>query len=595
MNVIITWKDVILLQWDGGFPRNTPPEMAPTRWPYLNGIAHWSKKTGKFILALSAGNIERIFKQFGTDNVMYDPRSRPLAETFMRASREFGEMCNQAHLIKTMPYDQLPKYNYKMQPLAEYQHRGVVLLTNIPRVPLFADCGVGKTFMALTSTENHIKAGKIEKGKTLICAKLATLESGWLEDAKKFTDLNLKCLWLPTSTRKRKERLAELLQEDCDAYLINHDGLFVLENELCEKKFQKIIVDESTILKGFHGTHGGIRTGKFGKALLNIAQCAHWRVVMTGTPAPNGPEDLWGQMHFLDPKGNLLERQFNEFRQLYFDCKQFRVQGKVVKKWEPLPDTLDKVNKVLSPLMYRLRIRDHLDLPQLITMKRFIAMDKEQVKHYSDLKNYLSTVIEDERIITPIKVTQLMKLRQVTGGFLIDHKEDAHGLPKNPKIEELDSILEEEIGAREKVVIYCQYQWEIKLIESRYKKFGSVSVFGGNTAENNLANIKKFIEDPNTRIIVLHPRSAAHGVTFTVAHYMIFYSLSYSEEEHYQCVKRIERAGQKSTMVVFYLLCKGSIDGIIYDVLQIKAQDQKSLIDVDKVFIDTWRTHNGTQ
>jgi hypothetical protein len=859
MNQIIIWKDVILLDWDKRDLNNIAPPLASAHWRYLNGIAHWSTKVEKFILPLSKNNLDRIFKQFGAENVQFASNSKQAADALISANHQFKMMCAKAKQIKSAPITQLPTYDYKLPPLAEYQHRGVVLLTEIPRMPLFADCGCltgdtlvkinrnrtsrninlkyllyklnhqwssneikirsfkgefiglhpirkviesgikevfkltlkdgktlkgtydheiltdhgwvqlgklinndsvmvdnltkhkskevkhkskknpdsrcavgahhlyarkqlshkgrsfsylvevhrlvfeaymnhmsleefikgtykgfikediffvdtkrycvhhkngdhydnrpenlemldlhkhmsihtagylnfghgipeyskvvsvisvgkemtydivceephrnfvangivvhncGKTFMALTSTQNHIKSGVIQPGKTLICAKLATLESSWLEDAKKFTDLQLVNLWLPQS-KNRKAKIIDLLSTPADAYLINHEGVLVFKDALREKKFNKVIVDESTIIKGFHGDKRNTQTGKFANALLEISQCAHWRVIMTGTPAPNGPEDLWGQMNFLDPKGNLLEKQFNEFRHLYFNAKKFMMGKKQIVKWEPLPDTFSRISTVLEPLMYRLRIRDHLDLPNLVSMKRSVLMDKEQEKHYSDLKKYLVTVINDERVNTPIKVTQLMKLRQVTGGFLMDHKEEAHALPKNPKIEELDSILEEEIGRDEKVVIYCQYRWEINLIESRYKKYGCLSVFGDNTSKQNIDNIRTFIDDKKIRIIVLHPRSAAHGVTFTVAHYMVFYSISYSEEEHYQCVKRIERAGQKSNMVVMYLFCKDSIDELIYGVLQEKAKDQQRLIDVDEMFIETWRTQHG--
>ena len=588
---LIVWKDTVMFKWDGVFPANIPPEHAQNHWVHLKGFAHFAKKSKNHVLSLSAGNIDRIFLQFGKENVGYaNSNAQLVIEKLLEARAKFKSMCQHAASIQSAPIEVLPKYDYKAPPLAPYQHRGVVMLTEVPRMPLFADCGMGKTFMTLVSTEIQIKKGIIPRGKTLICAKLATLESGWLEDVQKFTDLKLVNLWI-ASGYKRKEKFLELLNSEGDAYLINHEGVLAFKDALVEKKFNKIIVDESTILKGYRGSYGGRKTGKIGQALLDVAYAAHWRVIMTGTPAPNGPEDLWGQIHFLDPKGNLLERQFNEFQQLYFDAQRFSIGSKKVCEWKPRHDTFDRVSSRIAPLMYRLKIRDNLELPELTKMKRMIYMVQEQKHHYKDLNEFLATVINDERILTPVKVVQLMKLRQVTGGFLIDHEDKSHALSVNPKIEELDSILEDEISVKEKVVIYAQYRWEINLIENRYKKYGSVSVYGENSAQKNLANIKSFIEDPKIRIIVLHPKSAAHGITFTVAHYMVFYSLSYSEENHYQCVKRIERAGQKNSMIVMYLLCKGTIDEIIFSILQEKANDQSKLIDVEERLITEWRIH----
>jgi SNF2 family DNA or RNA helicase len=500
----------------------------------------------------------------------------------------FYKMMSRADKIKKLPYEELPRYEYKMKPLGEYQHRGVVLLTEVPRVPMFADCGLGKTYMVLNSIQNHIRTGVIPPGKTLIVAKLATLKSGWLEDALKFTDLKVTNLWLKQSSKK-KEKTLELLSAPADAYLINHDGLRVFEEELTAKHFQRVIVDESTILKGFHGTFEKIKGGQFGRALLNVSHAANWRTIMSGTPAPNGPEDLWGQFHFLDPSGLLLEKNFYEFRSLYMREIRLGQSGRV--KYENKPDTMVNVGNLIRPLTYRLRIRDHLDLPPLMTMKRSIQMAKEQAKHYESISEFLLTEINKVEVYTPIDLVKLMKLRQVTGGFLIDNAEKTHPFEDNPKLDELDSILTDEIRREDKVVIYAQYRWEIETILNRYKDHGIVSVYGGNTSTTNIENIRLFREDPKVRLIVLHPKSAAHGITFTMAHYMIFYSISYSAEDDYQCRKRIERAGQKHSMVVFYLLAEDTLDEIIYDVINNKNYNQQQLIDTD--IVQQWRSTHG--
>ena len=66
---------------------------------------------------------------------------------------------------------------------------------NVRRQPLFADCGMGKTYMVLVSTEMQIKTGVVARGKTLVVGKLLTLEDGCLGDCKKFTDLTATILW----------------------------------------------------------------------------------------------------------------------------------------------------------------------------------------------------------------------------------------------------------------------------------------------------------------------------------------------------------------------------------------------------------------
>lgn len=613
MNEVSIEGDKIYLHWDGTLP-DAPensihsPEDVVYFWPYLNGYARWWKSKNAFALTFSKQNTRRLFNQFGKIPII---KGRDRLDELKSRQEELTDAVKKALLIKELSFEKLPKYDYKMQPLGEYQHRGVVFLCNVNCAPLFADCGMGKTFMVLVSTELQIQKGLIDRGKTLICAKLATIETGWLEDAERFTNLKVNVLWEKGSSKNRKKVILDRLDEPADVYVINHDGVRIFQDALAAKGFQKVVVDESTILKNFRGTDPRIRGGQFGKSLMDVAKQAKYRVAMSGTPAPNGPEDLWGQFLFLDPNGLILEPSFNDFREQYFEIVDLRpkeqrflknkhtgdfvrtAEGKLIakplgprdpKKWVPKKESVTHISDAINKPAYRLRIRDHIkDLPEKSTVQRLIDMTPEQEKHYRDMREMLKVEIDNERITASMQITAIMKLRQITGGFIIDHEGKCHEIADNPKLAELDSILNEEISPEEKVVIYCEYRWEVETIERRYKKQGVVSVYGGNTSTKNLANIKKFREDPKTRIIVLHPKSAAHGVTFTMAHYMVFYSISHSAEDNYQCVRRIERAGQKNFMFVFYLLCKKSVDKDIATVLKVKTERQSQLIDREQL------------
>lgn len=609
MNEVSISDGKIYLHWDGVLPEAPErsilsPEDVVHFWPHINGFARWWRSKNAFVLTFSKQNTKRIYNQFGKIPVRY---GRERLDELKQRQALFTDMVQKALKVKELPLERLPQYDYKLPPIGEYQHRGVVFLCNVERAPLFADCGMGKTFMVLVSTEIQIRKGVLQPGKTLICGKLATLETGWLEDAEKFTNLKVVTLWEKPG-KNRKKKILDRLKEPADVFLINHDGARIFQDELAEMNFDKIVVDESTILKGFRGTDPRIRGGQLGKALMNIAKNSRYRVIMSGTPAPNGPEDLWGQFLFLDPDGLILEPSFNDFREEFYQVVDLRSkenrflknkqgefaktpEGKLIqkplgprdpKKWEPKKGSIERISEMINKPAYRLRLRDHIkDMPDLTIGKRFVDMSPEQEAHYIDMRDRLKVEIDEERITASLQITAIMKLRQITGGFIIDHEGKAHSIAQNPKLDELDSLLHEEISHEEKVVIYCEYQWEVETISERYKKYGIVSVYGGNTSTKNLANIKKFRQDPKIRLIVLHPKSAAHGITFTMAHYMVFYSFSHSAENNYQCVKRIERTGQKNAMFVYYLACNKSIDRDILNVIRVKDELQQKLIDPD--------------
>lgn len=589
MNTIDIQDDKIILHWDGTLPpgidpSRVDPEDVPHFWEHLRGFVRYSKSRRQFYLTFSKQNLKRIHRQFGTIPVRWGKEK--LDGLKDKVSR-LNSVVDKAMKIKTVPLEQLPAYNYKVPPIGEYQHRGVVFLRNTPVAPLFADCGVGKTYMTLVSTELQIQSGQISSGKTLVCGKLATLFSGWMEDCAKFTNLKANVLWVPrkgkyANTRNRHEEILRRLNDPADLYLINHDGVRLFEDQLAEKKFEKVVVDESTILKGFHGESDRIKGGAFGKALMNVARYAPWRVVMSGTPMPNGPMDLWGQFYFLDPDGLLLEPSFVDYRTDTYDgIKLGRDRGpRTPTKWVVKKDAVDRVASIVSPIQYRVRLRDvQPDFPPLTQIVREVEMSAGQQKHYDDMKKQLKVEINDTRIAISVRLTQLMKLRQITGGFIIDHNDVTHQIDDSAKLEAMDSLIEDEIDHQEKVVIFCEYRWEIETLRDRYKHFNAVTIYGGNTTVENHENIKRFKTDPSVRLVICQPQAAAHGLTFTESHYMIFYSISHSAEFNYQAKARIERTGQKHAMFVYYILCKGSVDSAIYRAIQNKNEAQQALID----------------
>lgn len=547
-------------------------------------FSKFNEKFNGYLFVFGQQNLRRIYDALGPVKVA---AGQERIERLKHQLRSYKDMQQAAMQIKYG--ETYPEVPLKVSPLGEYQARGVAYLCAVERAPLFASCGVGKTYMSLCSTAQHIKTGAILPGKTLILGKLATLETGWLEDCERFTDLKMVNLWIK-QTSKRKEKMIKKLDEPADVYLANHETIFILKDELKARQFQKIIVDESTVLKSYRGDFAQ-KGGKFGKALMEISEFATWRVIMSGTPAPNGPEELWGQFKFLDPEGFTLEPSYDNFKHRYMDYVTFG-SNMDMKKWYCKEDSKPILKSFIDPLVYQVKIRDHLhDLPERTIMRRRVYMSPSQQHHYEEMLKNMGTFINGSLVSVDIILSELIKLRQITGGFLRDMENNEHPIDEvATKLLAMDDLMEE-IGD-EKIVVFAQYQWEIKQIYERYKDLGTVTVYGRNSATTNLANIKQFREDPNTKLIILHPRSAAHGITLTVSHYMIFYSISYSAEENYQCIARIERASQRHPMFVYYLIAKeidelpwdlDTIDDIIYRVIQAKQRAQDKLLDQTEI------------
>jgi len=585
---IEAWKEALVIR---GLDRALPEELAPR--------IKYNEKVRGYITTLSFQNLMFLSSYFKTDLKPFFKKGYHLVEEIKAGYRGYLDSLKQTEQVKNSI--DLPPIEYKIPPLAEYQHKGVWFLLKNPIAPLFASPGLGKTFMVLVACEKLIETREVRPGKILVCGKLATLETGWMEDAEKFTNLKASLVY-SSSSYKRKEKLLAALDEPADIYITNHDTVRTIKDALVEKRFEMVIVDESTILKSFRGD--GLDGGAFGKALCEVSQGSKRRIIMSGTPAPNGPEDLWGQFKFLDPYGFIFERKYSDFKREYMIEKEYGIKNSF-KTCFFNPERIVDIKSQVARLAYRVKLRDHLlDLPERTTIKRLVRMSKEQQAHYDAMEESLATTIEDQFISVDEKLSRLTKLRQITGGFLIDQEENPHVIETATKMKALDELMEEVgmgIKSPTKIVIFAQYQWEISEIENRYKYLGSVSVYGGNQSKKNLDNIKEFIHNPETKVIVLHPRSAAHGITLTVSHYMIFYSISYSAEDNCQCVARIERASQKHPMFIYYLLAGSAeskakksmtIDEVIYAVIARKEASQEELLEqriIDAAIINSFK------
>jgi SNF2 family DNA or RNA helicase len=300
---------------------------------------------------------------------------------------------------------------------------------------------------------------------------------------------------------------------------------------------------------------------------------------MSGTPAPNGPLDLWSQFFFVDG-GMTLEPSIVDFRHEYF--VRVGESGNSVGFWVPRQNMSHRIYSMIEPRSIRFKSSECLDLPEQTFVIRECEMNKEQRRVYNEMTENMFTELDDGDTVTSrIALSNLMKLREISGGFVITDTREAKQIGKNPKLEELDNLLEQIMASEEhKALVWIQYRWEAETIIKRFKrKYGAAGLYGAVSQKAKDANITKFLNDPKRRLLVCHPQSAAHGLTLTVASYAIYYSLSHNFEEYYQSSKRIHRPGQKHPTFYYFLTCTDSIDRALLRCIQNKKNVQDILID----------------
>lgn len=456
-------------------------------------------------------------------------------------------------------------YKFKFKPY-DHQIKGYDFMHASRRAAIFGDCGIGKTAIASAFIESLVEAG--EGGPVLVVCPISIIRQAWLKDIEKFTGLKAVSVFEPSSYKTKEKRLAKLNSE-ADVYIISFSLLRIMEKELRAKKFKTIIIDESTKIKN--------SMSKTFRSLRQVAWKSERRYILSGTPAPNGPLDLWSQFFFLDD-GLTLEPSLVDFRHEHF----IQVGNDTATFWVPKSNVSQKIYGMVNPRSIRFKASECLDLPEQTFAIRECQMSAEQSRVYNEMAENLFVELEDGEAVTArIALSKLMKLREITGGFVIADNGISKEIKGNPKAQELDDLLEQIMLSEEhKAIIWIQYQWEARTIIDRYKKkYGAAGLYGGVSQSAKDENIDKFLTDPAKRILVCHPQSAAHGLTLTVASYSIYYSLSHNFEDYYQSSKRIHRPGQKLPTFYYFLACNGTIDQSLLSCIQDKKNIQDLLID----------------
>ena len=518
-----------------------------------------------------------------------------------------------------------PSYEFKVKPFA-HQRLGWKFLHSMKTPALFGDCGTGKTFMVLTFLESLIQAG-VPTVMIVVCP-VNLIRHVWAADTEKFTGLRCVSLressvvlvrasdydqpgdpsdryelarvraeratnpeWKKKAKRKaqarRTKKIKERFQQDADIYVINYENLRTDAKEkrildLCKRLTKEgkeilLAIDESSKVKS--------RTSKTYKVLKKIRRHASRCIIMTGTPSPNGILDLWAQFSLLDG-GMTLQPSYIDYRHETAHEIQLRgvtwvdKQGKkhTATKWAPKPGAAKRVYKTIEPRMIRFRTDDCIDLPPVRFLIREVDMNQEQSEVYTDMENMLFAEIEGEPVTAKIAASKLLKLREITGGFVItDSREEVPLGKDSPKMLELDALLEQSVGPKlgddrpSKALVWANYQWECKTLVKRYqRKYGARGLFGGISSKAKDESISRFMNSRDCRLLVCHPGSVGHGLTLTEANYAFYYSLSYNYEEFYQSYRRITRPGQTRSMTYYFLVCPNTIDENLLEVLREK-------------------------
>ena len=454
-------------------------------------------------------------------------------------------------------------YNYKTQPY-KHQRQALTNGAEAKNYAYFMEMGTGKTKVAIDNAcwlylQNKIKHVFVIAPKTVYLNWLKEIETHASVDYNIWT-------WKVDSDKLFNfggiDQLNFVLM-NVEA-LSHKSGQKWLESKLVKYGLQSmLILDESTTIKN----NSALRT----KAIVKLGSFLKYKRILTGSPITKSPLDLFTQCAFLD-RSLLGYDSYFVFRNRYAVMHQVEMGGKIVM-FPKYYTNLDELENRLKTFSYRVRKKDCLDLPDKVYVQRYIELTDEQKQMYSDLKRKAMTIIHDETVSFNNKLTEVLRLHQITCGFLNTDSGEIHEFKNNPKLKELLNILEE---TEDKCIIWANYVYNIEMIKTklkeRYGKEAVVSIYGKDSVDVRKKAVERFQSDDRCRFLVGNPTTGGYGLTLTAARNVIYYSNSYNLEVRLQSEDRAHRIGQSSKVTYIDLIVKDSIDTMILGSLEGKVK-----------------------
>ncbi|MDR1704133.1 MAG: DEAD/DEAH box helicase [Clostridiales bacterium] len=266
---------------------------------------------------------------------------------------------------------------------------------------------------------------------------------------------------------------------------------------------------------------------------------AAYRLLLTGTVITNKAIDVFSQYKFLNPA--IFGNSFYTFRNRYFDMAGYGQHMPVLKHMIE-----QELMRRLHSIAYRATKAECLDLPETTDIVRYVELEPSAVKVYKDLvRDSYAELGQAEVTVTNI-LTRLLRLSQLTGGFVGGDDGGAPVRVSTAKIAALEDIIEGVLQEGRKLVVIARFVPEIKAICGLLEKrgVGYSCITGGVTDRED--QVSAFQNNPAVKVFVGQIATAGLGLTLTAADTLVFYSTDYSMSNHDQTRARIHRVGQKN-------------------------------------------------
>lgn len=441
--------------------------------------------------------------------------------------------------------------------LRAYQEVGLTWLAYMNQLGFGAcladDMGLGKTVQVLAYLD---MLRETKKAKRVLLVVPASLVGNWQKEAAKFSPK----IGITVLHGKAVGELTEECQKSKSLLTITTYGMILRMDVLTKETWDCIILDEAQAIKN--------PKTKQTRAIKQLK--GKMRIAMTGTPIENELSNLWSLFDFLN-KGLLgTAQEFSDFS----------------KNLSNNPGGYTKLRNMISPfLLRRLKTDKSIisDLPDKLETIDYVKLNKKQIVLYRKAVNNLAEKLEEAVGIERkgLILGALTKLKQIC-----NHPDqylggEAYIPEESGKFEKLRELCETIYAKRERVLIFTQYKEiteQLKIfLETIFHAKGLV-LHGSVPVKKRTELVEAFNGNNYIPFMVLSVKAGGTGLNLVAANHVIHFDRWWNPAVENQATDRAYRIGQDKKVLVHKMVCEGTIEEKINQMISSKKELAENVI-----------------
>lgn len=434
-------------------------------------------------------------------------------------------------------------------PLLAYQRAGVKYASSAKRCFIADDMGLGKTLQAIATLEYVWDSYPA----VVVCPP--TLVLNWKKEYEK---------WLPDRKVVTVKNRSDFPETGYDVVVVGYSNIHAWVNRL--QNHRSYVFDESHYCKSPDAQRS--------KAAIKIARTAPKDGIvlcLTGTPVTNRPNEYASQLDMLGKLGDFggkwgfYRRYCNAFRDRF---GQWNISGH---------SNLDELNDRLRGNCYIRRTKEQVleELPPVRHNKIIVEGTETGLKEYRKAEQDIVRYMVERAKQIALELGESPGSAAVRARMKAERNEHLvrigvlRKLSAKAKMAAVTEWIDSRIESGNKVVVAAHHR---EIVDELASKYGNLKIQGGMDVSDVELNKQMFQEKNTTEapVIVLSIQAAKTGHTLTASQDVLFVEMPWTPSDVDQTYSRCHRLGQKGSVTATYMLCQGTIDEKIYDVIEEK-------------------------